>query len=73
MVGSIQRILVEGPSRKASREHPDELMGRTENNRIANFAAGSNALRLIGSMVEVRIIHALSHSLRAELCVPELL
>ncbi|MEO8186311.1 MAG: tRNA (N6-isopentenyl adenosine(37)-C2)-methylthiotransferase MiaB [Burkholderiaceae bacterium] len=71
MIGSIQRILVEGPSRKASREHPDELMGRTENNRIVNFAAGPHALRLVGSMLDVRITHALSHSLRAELWLPE--
>ena len=71
MVGSIERILVQGPSRKASTTHPDELMGRTENNRIVNFSGGFNAKRLIGSMLDVRITHALPHSLRAELCPPE--
>ncbi len=49
MVGSIQRILVEGPSRKASPDHPGELMGRTENNRIVNFPGGPRALTLVGS------------------------
>jgi tRNA-2-methylthio-N6-dimethylallyladenosine synthase len=71
MVGSIERILVEGPSKKASLSDPDELMGRTENNRIVNFSGGSNAKRLIGSILDVRITHALPHSLRAELCLPE--
>jgi tRNA-2-methylthio-N6-dimethylallyladenosine synthase len=36
MVGTVQRILVEGPSKK----DPSELQGRTENNRVVNFAAG---------------------------------
>jgi tRNA-2-methylthio-N6-dimethylallyladenosine synthase len=71
MVGSVQRVLVEGPSRKASSEHPGELMGRTENNRIVNFSAGPEAMRLVGSMLEVRITHSLPHSLRAELWLPE--
>ena len=35
MIGTRQRLLVEGPSRR----DPNELMGRTENNRIVNFAA----------------------------------
>ena len=72
MVGSIERILVQGPSRKALTTHPEELMGRTENNRIVNFPGGVNAKRLIGSMRDVRITQALPHSLRAELCSPEL-
>ncbi|WP_298835469.1 tRNA (N6-isopentenyl adenosine(37)-C2)-methylthiotransferase MiaB [uncultured Piscinibacter sp.] len=58
-VGTMQRILVEGPSRK----DPDELMGRTECNRIVNFEGAS---RLIGQMVDVRITQAYPHSLRAE-------
>ncbi len=62
MVGSTQRILVEGPSKKDGRE----LMGRTENNRIVNFAAGSGAAELIGRMIDVRITQALPHSLRGE-------
>ncbi|MFT3953416.1 MAG: tRNA (N6-isopentenyl adenosine(37)-C2)-methylthiotransferase MiaB [Piscinibacter sp.] len=58
-VGTVQRILVEGPSRKDA----DELMGRTECNRIVNFAG---APRLIGQMIDVRITRAYPHSLRAE-------
>lgn len=68
MVGSVQRVLVEGPSRKAGSGDACELMGRTENNRIVNFAAGPNATRLVGAMLDVRITHALPHSLRGELC-----
>jgi tRNA-2-methylthio-N6-dimethylallyladenosine synthase len=59
MVGSTQQILVEGPSRRDG----DELMGRTENNRIVNFAGPA---RLIGQMASVRITRALPHSLRGE-------
>jgi tRNA-2-methylthio-N6-dimethylallyladenosine synthase len=59
MVGSHQRILVEGPSRK----DPDELCGRTENNRVVNFA-GDPAL--IGQFAEVHITRALPNSLRGE-------
>lgn len=58
-VGTMQRILVEGPSRRDA----DELMGRTECNRIVNFAG---APRLIGQMIDVRITRAYPHSLRAE-------
>ncbi|HEX5355974.1 MAG TPA: tRNA (N6-isopentenyl adenosine(37)-C2)-methylthiotransferase MiaB [Aquabacterium sp.] len=66
LVGKTQKILVEGPSRK----DPSELMGRTECNRIVNFAAGpTQALRerLIGQLIEVNITKAFPHSLRAEL------
>ncbi|HSV83888.1 MAG TPA: tRNA (N6-isopentenyl adenosine(37)-C2)-methylthiotransferase MiaB [Ramlibacter sp.] len=58
-VGTVQRILVEGPSRKDKAE----LMGRTECNRIVNFAGPQ---RLVGRMVEVTITEALPHSLRGE-------
>jgi tRNA-2-methylthio-N6-dimethylallyladenosine synthase len=61
-VGSLQRILVEGPSRK----DPNELMGRTECNRIVNFAG---APRLVGQMVDATITQALPHSLRGEVLV----
>ena len=71
MVGSIQCVLVEGPSRKAGSGKAGELMGRTENNRIVNFAAGPDGMRLVGAMLEVRITHALPHSLRGELCLLE--
>jgi tRNA-2-methylthio-N6-dimethylallyladenosine synthase len=59
MVGSRQRVLVEGPSRKSA----GELAGRTENNRVVNFAGGP---RLIGHYVELVITGALPHSLRGE-------
>jgi tRNA-2-methylthio-N6-dimethylallyladenosine synthase len=60
MVGSVQRILVEGPSKR----DPGELMGRTANNRIVNFAAGADPGRLVGRMVDVAITDAYPHSLR---------
>jgi tRNA-2-methylthio-N6-dimethylallyladenosine synthase len=60
MVGSEQRILVEGPSRK----DPAQMAGRTENNRVVNFDAGAE---LIGRFVRVRISEALPNSLRGEL------
>ena len=65
MVGSTQRILVVGPSRK----DPNELMGRTECNRIVNFSAGPNPDRLVGQLIDVNITQALAHSLRAEVKV----
>jgi tRNA-2-methylthio-N6-dimethylallyladenosine synthase len=58
-VGTVQRVLVEGPSRKDA----SELMGRTECNRIVNF---KGAPRLAGRMVDVTITQALPHSLRGE-------
>ena len=58
MIGTRQRILVESPSRR----DPNELMGRTENNRIVNFPAPA---RLIGQMVDVIITEAYPNSLRA--------
>ena len=64
-VGTVQRILVEGPSRK----DPAELMGRTECNRIVNFPGGPNAARLVGQMIDVTITSALPHSLRGEVVV----
>jgi tRNA-2-methylthio-N6-dimethylallyladenosine synthase len=63
-VGTVQRILVEGPSRKDALE----LMGRTECNRIVNFAG---APRLVGQMVDVRVTAAFPHSLRAEVLVSD--
>jgi tRNA-2-methylthio-N6-dimethylallyladenosine synthase len=64
-VGTVQTILVEGPSRK----DPKELMGRTECNRIVNFDGGPNGARLIGQMLDVRITLAYPHSLRGEVVV----
>ncbi len=62
MVGTVQRVLVEGPSKK----DPGELTGRTENNRAVNFAAPP---RLIGRMCDIRITAALPNSLRGEVVV----
>jgi tRNA-2-methylthio-N6-dimethylallyladenosine synthase len=66
-VGTVQRILVEGASRKSAAE----LMGRTECNRIVNFDAGPNGQRLVGQMVDVRITEALPHSLRGQVLVKD--
>ncbi|SJZ86072.1 tRNA (N6-isopentenyl adenosine(37)-C2)-methylthiotransferase MiaB [Novilysobacter spongiicola] len=57
MVGSVQRVLVEGPSRKDA----NELTGKTENMRSVNFAGHP---RLVGQFVDVVITEALSNSLR---------
>jgi tRNA-2-methylthio-N6-dimethylallyladenosine synthase len=62
MVDTVQTVLVEGPSRK----DPNELAGRTDNNRVVNFPAPP---RLIGQMLEVRITKALPHSLRGEVVI----
>jgi tRNA-2-methylthio-N6-dimethylallyladenosine synthase len=59
-LGTTQRILVEGVSRKDA----GELMGRTACNRVVNFAASG---KLVGSMAEVRISEVRGHSLRGEL------
>lgn len=67
MVGSIQRILVEGPSKKDDGE--GKLQGRTENNRVVNFEGGPNGTRLIGQMVDVRILEAFPFSLRGEVVI----
>ena len=60
MVGSTQRILVEGYSRKSD----EELAGRTENNRVVNFVGPSN---LIGGFTQVEITRALNNSLKGTL------
>jgi tRNA-2-methylthio-N6-dimethylallyladenosine synthase len=60
MVGSIERVLVEGSSRKKG----SELAGRTGNNRIVNFPG---AAELVDRFVDVRITGCRPHSLRGEL------
>ncbi|MEZ5631628.1 MAG: tRNA (N6-isopentenyl adenosine(37)-C2)-methylthiotransferase MiaB [Burkholderiaceae bacterium] len=65
-VGTMQRILVEGPSKK----NPQELMGRTECNRIVNFDGGPNSQRLVGQMIDVVVTEALPHSLRGRVNTP---
>ncbi|WP_049608322.1 tRNA (N6-isopentenyl adenosine(37)-C2)-methylthiotransferase MiaB [Yersinia mollaretii] len=60
MIGSVQRILVEGPSRKNAME----LAGRTENNRVVNFEGIPS---MIGQFVDVEIIDVYASSLRGVL------
>ncbi|MGV3468857.1 tRNA (N6-isopentenyl adenosine(37)-C2)-methylthiotransferase MiaB [Limnobacter sp. CACIAM 66H1] len=59
MVGTRQKVLVEGPSRK----DPTELAGRTENNRVVNFAGSA---RMVGQIVELDIVEAYPNSLRGQ-------
>ncbi|MFP5392544.1 MAG: tRNA (N6-isopentenyl adenosine(37)-C2)-methylthiotransferase MiaB [Gammaproteobacteria bacterium] len=63
MVGSVQKILVEGPSKK----DPNELQGRTENNRVVNFMPGADAGSMVGRLVDVRITESFDYTLRGEL------
>lgn len=60
MVGTMQRILIEGRSKK----NPNELCGRTDNNRMVNFAGDFNKT---GHFVDVEITAALSNSLRGKI------
>ncbi len=60
MVGTVQRALVEGPSRKRA----SELAARTDNNRVVNFVGPA---MLVDEFVDVTITEALPHSLRGEL------
>jgi tRNA-2-methylthio-N6-dimethylallyladenosine synthase len=60
MVGTIQRVLVEGSSRK----DPRQLAGRTESNRVANFDGDA---ALVGQFVDLTITEALPNSLRGVL------
>ena len=69
-VGTVQRILVEGASRRSSGDAP-ELTGRTECNRIVNFPAGPDAAALKGQMLDVRITAAFTNSLRAEVLLED--
>jgi len=64
MVGTVQRVLVERPSRKDAKE----MSGRTENNRVVNFAGHP---RLIGEFVDVRITEAYPNSLRGEVMMAD--
>jgi tRNA-2-methylthio-N6-dimethylallyladenosine synthase len=60
MVGKVERVLVEG----ASKKNHAELAGRTANNRVVNFPGGKAPNH---PYVNVRITAALAHSLRGEL------
>ncbi len=59
MVGTMQRVLVEGHARKDA----SELAGRTDNNRVVNFGGHEH---LVGHFVDVTITAALPHSLRGD-------
>src|SRR6478609_7375639 len=63
-VDTVQRVLVEGASRKNARE----LMGRTECNRVVNFEGDA---RLVGQMVDLRITRSLAYTLRGEVVTAE--
>ena len=65
MIGSTQRVLVEGLSRKDAKE----LTGRTENMRYVNFAGPE---RLIGQFVDVVVTEAMANSLRGRVAVDRL-
>ena len=59
MLGTEQRVLVEGPSKKDIME----LTGRTENNRIVNFQGSPD---MIGKFVDIKITDVFTNSLRGE-------
>lgn len=60
MLGTVQRVLVEGTSRKSIME----LSGRTENNRVVNFEGTPD---LVGKFVDIEILEVLTNSLRGKL------
>jgi tRNA-2-methylthio-N6-dimethylallyladenosine synthase len=62
MIGSMQSILVEGPSKR----NPNQICGRTENNRMVNF---DGPARLIGQFVDVIITEAVTNSLRGRVAL----
>jgi tRNA-2-methylthio-N6-dimethylallyladenosine synthase len=64
MIGSQQRVLVDGYSRK----NTNQLSGRTENNRVINFSANPD---LVGEFVDLLVSEALSNSLRGSLLMKE--
>ncbi|TAM46582.1 MAG: tRNA (N6-isopentenyl adenosine(37)-C2)-methylthiotransferase MiaB [Gammaproteobacteria bacterium] len=64
MVGTVQRILVEGPAARDAHQ----LCGRTENNRVVNFESADKSL--VGRFIDVEITEALPNSLRARLYSP---
>ncbi len=70
MIGSVQSVLVEGPSKR----DPDELTGRTENMRSVNFAAAphQDAPRMLGQFVDVLITETMSNSLRGRVVANDL-
>jgi tRNA-2-methylthio-N6-dimethylallyladenosine synthase len=63
LVGTTTRILVEGQSRRSTDAVP-ELMGRTECNRVVNFPASAQAMRMVGQMMDIEVTERLGYSLR---------
>lgn len=61
MIGTIQKVLVERPSKK----NIMQMSGRTENNRVVNF---DGAKSMVGQLIDVKITEALPNSLRGEVC-----
>ena len=66
-VGTVQRLLVEGISKRDG----SELMGRTECNRVVNFPAHGQQERLIGQLIDVKITEAKTYTLRGEVVVKD--
>jgi tRNA-2-methylthio-N6-dimethylallyladenosine synthase len=64
MIGTVQRVLVDGPSRR----QPTQMSGRTDNNRVVNFSGVAESRN---RFVNVRITEALPHSLRGGLVIDE--
>ncbi|MBS0461039.1 MAG: tRNA (N6-isopentenyl adenosine(37)-C2)-methylthiotransferase MiaB [Proteobacteria bacterium] len=64
MVGSVQSVLVEGPSKK----NPNEFTGRTQNMRYVNFPGDA---RMVGQFVDVQITQAMSNSLRGRVVLAD--
>ncbi|HLB57329.1 MAG TPA: tRNA (N6-isopentenyl adenosine(37)-C2)-methylthiotransferase MiaB [Gammaproteobacteria bacterium] len=59
MVGNLEKVLVSGPSKR----DPNQLAGRTENNRVVNFSGSPD---WVGQMITVKITESLPYSLRGE-------
>ena len=62
MVGTIQKVLVEGKSKR----DPNELSGRTENYKVVNFSGNE---RLIGQIIDVEIVECMPNSLRGNIVI----
>ena len=62
MVGTIQKVLVEGKSKR----DPNELSGRTENYKVVNFSGNE---RLIGQIIDIEIVECMPNSLRGNIVI----
>lgn len=63
MVGTVQRVLIEGLSQR----NPGQIQGRTENNRVVHIPCGDDPKKRIGKMVDVKITETFNFALRGEL------